>query len=276
MASSSSSSPPAAADKPDGQAGPTHHHHPPLPCPRCNSPNTKFCYYNNYSLSQPRHFCKSCKRYWTRGGSLRNVPVGGGCRRNKRLKRPPPSPTPVAAQSNPKPPMMTNNHNPSINYPLQSTNNRLEPVGFPFSGEDQGFDFQPRVGGFGLGFSSGLVNGPPFDLGPVPFLPTAAHNSLNFRSSVFASTVQHQKFGTNGDFKDVIISRHENGVTGNYNRDVKVEGENGSGFGNPKNPNPIDQLNSSDPSSLLWSTTNLGAWFDPSNSNIGSSVSSLI
>ncbi|KAJ1388508.1 Zinc finger, Dof-type [Sesbania bispinosa] len=25
-----------------------------LNCPRCNSTNTKFCYYNNYSLSQPR------------------------------------------------------------------------------------------------------------------------------------------------------------------------------------------------------------------------------
>ncbi|KAI9075449.1 hypothetical protein K1719_042574 [Acacia pycnantha] len=60
-----------------------------LKCPRCDSSNTKFCYYNNYSLSQPRHFCKACKRYWTRGGTLRNVPVGGGCRKNKRtLKRP--------------------------------------------------------------------------------------------------------------------------------------------------------------------------------------------
>ncbi|CAN6284745.1 unnamed protein product [Urochloa humidicola] len=57
---------------------------PALKCPRCESTNTKFCYYNNYSLSQPRHFCKACRRYWTRGGTLRNVPVGGGCRRNKR------------------------------------------------------------------------------------------------------------------------------------------------------------------------------------------------
>lgn len=55
-----------------------------LNCPRCDSTNTKFCYFNNYSLTQPRHFCKACKRYWTRGGALRNVPVGGGCRRNKR------------------------------------------------------------------------------------------------------------------------------------------------------------------------------------------------
>ncbi|MED6172265.1 hypothetical protein PIB30_048440 [Stylosanthes scabra] len=87
-----------------------HHHHipipslpmpmPPLPsstrwkptievapnCPRCASTNTKFCYYNNYSLSQPRYFCKACRRYWTKGGSLRNVPVGGGCRKNRRSK----------------------------------------------------------------------------------------------------------------------------------------------------------------------------------------------
>ncbi|CAN6852953.1 hypothetical protein Bca4012_040656 [Brassica carinata] len=54
-------------------------------CPRCNSSNTKFCYYNNYSLAQPRYLCKSCRRYWTEGGSLRNVPVGGGSRKNKKL-----------------------------------------------------------------------------------------------------------------------------------------------------------------------------------------------
>ncbi|MBA0748930.1 hypothetical protein Gogos_002906, partial [Gossypium gossypioides] len=49
-----------------------------LKCPRCDSTNTKFCYYNNYNLSQPRHFCKNCRRYWTKGGALRNIPVGGG------------------------------------------------------------------------------------------------------------------------------------------------------------------------------------------------------
>ncbi|XP_010443892.1 PREDICTED: dof zinc finger protein DOF5.4-like [Camelina sativa] len=61
-------------------------HHQSLKCPRCNSLNTKFCYYNNYNLSQPRHFCKNCRRYWTKGGVLRNVPVGGGCRKAKRSK----------------------------------------------------------------------------------------------------------------------------------------------------------------------------------------------
>ncbi|EPS67789.1 hypothetical protein M569_06985 [Genlisea aurea] len=52
------------------------------PCPRCDSTNTKFCYYNNYNLSQPRHFCKACRRYWTLGGTLRNIPVGGGTRKS--------------------------------------------------------------------------------------------------------------------------------------------------------------------------------------------------
>ncbi|KAH0469288.1 hypothetical protein IEQ34_002520 [Dendrobium chrysotoxum] len=54
-----------------------------LPCPRCNSMDTKFCYYNNYNVNQPRHFCKNCQRYWTAGGSMRNVPVGAGRRKNK-------------------------------------------------------------------------------------------------------------------------------------------------------------------------------------------------
>ncbi|PKA58116.1 Dof zinc finger protein DOF1.4 [Apostasia shenzhenica] len=83
---------------------------PALKCPRCDSTNTKFCYYNNYSLSQPRHFCKACKRYWTRGGTLRNVPVGGGCRKNKRPSKPNPAvgkirpPTTETLQLPPLPP----------------------------------------------------------------------------------------------------------------------------------------------------------------------------
>ncbi|KAL3526532.1 hypothetical protein ACH5RR_011188 [Cinchona calisaya] len=54
-----------------------------LPCPRCNSMDTKFCYYNNYNVNQPRYFCKNCQRYWTAGGTMRNVPVGAGRRKNK-------------------------------------------------------------------------------------------------------------------------------------------------------------------------------------------------
>uniref|UniRef100_A0A0D9V5V5 Dof-type domain-containing protein n=1 Tax=Leersia perrieri TaxID=77586 RepID=A0A0D9V5V5_9ORYZ len=57
----------------------------PLPCPRCRSRDTKFCYFNNYNVNQPRHFCKACHRYWTAGGALRNVPVGAGRRKNRPL-----------------------------------------------------------------------------------------------------------------------------------------------------------------------------------------------
>ncbi|CAO2827961.1 unnamed protein product [Amaranthus hypochondriacus] len=59
----------------------------PLPCPRCSSLNTKFCYYNNYNFSQPRHFCKACRRYWTHGGTLRDIPIGGGSRKTAKRSR---------------------------------------------------------------------------------------------------------------------------------------------------------------------------------------------
>lgn len=54
-----------------------------IPCPRCCSMDTKFCYYNNYNVNQPRHYCKNCQRYWTAGGNIRNVPVGAGRRKGK-------------------------------------------------------------------------------------------------------------------------------------------------------------------------------------------------
>ncbi|CAD5193786.1 unnamed protein product [Musa acuminata subsp. malaccensis] len=58
-----------------------------LPCPRCNSMGTKFFYYNNYNVNQPRHFCKNCQRYWTAGGTMRNVPFGAGRRKRKSITR---------------------------------------------------------------------------------------------------------------------------------------------------------------------------------------------
>ncbi|XP_047958825.1 cyclic dof factor 3 [Salvia hispanica] len=54
-----------------------------IPCPRCSSMDTKFCYFNNYNVNQPRHFCKKCQRYWTSGGTMRNVAVGSGRRKTK-------------------------------------------------------------------------------------------------------------------------------------------------------------------------------------------------
>ncbi|KAL5575385.1 hypothetical protein UlMin_017084 [Ulmus minor] len=145
-----------------------------LKCPRCDSSNTKFCYYNNYSLSQPRHFCKACKRYWTRGGTLRNVPVGGGCRKNKRVKRPSSASDGVsssssAPSSNSNPPSQTqidlsspSNHINPLFYGLPTNPSEMS-LHFPrFSSGNvetvSGYDLQPHLNGLGLGFSSGILS----------------------------------------------------------------------------------------------------------------------
>lgn len=95
-------------------------------CPRCNSTNTKFCYYNNYSLTQPRYFCKTCRRYWTEGGSLRNVPVGGGSRKNKKVINPsstkipdlnPPTLVQVSSLSNSQNPKMQGGQDLNLAFP---------------------------------------------------------------------------------------------------------------------------------------------------------------
>ncbi|KAH7300286.1 hypothetical protein KP509_24G054400 [Ceratopteris richardii] len=65
-------------------------------CPRCNSTDTKFCYFNNYNINQPRHFCKHCQRYWTAGGTLRNVPIGAGKRKNKQILQKEAFPSPLS------------------------------------------------------------------------------------------------------------------------------------------------------------------------------------
>ncbi|CAN4086911.1 unnamed protein product [Withania somnifera] len=97
-----------------------------LKCPRCDSPNTKFCYYNNYNLSQPRHYCKSCRRYWTKGGTLRNIPVGGGSRKNtKRSSSSSSKKTSSITQSLATPPLTSSISSSS------PTNPKLEPVGIP-------------------------------------------------------------------------------------------------------------------------------------------------
>ncbi|XP_027123880.1 dof zinc finger protein DOF5.4-like [Coffea arabica] len=97
-------------------------HHQALKCPRCDSLNTKFCYYNNYNLSQPRHFCKSCRRYWTKGGVLRNVPVGGGCRKTKRSKPKQAASADVAVAGAPAPgERKSNSHSSSESSSLTAT-----------------------------------------------------------------------------------------------------------------------------------------------------------
>ncbi|XP_030543578.1 dof zinc finger protein DOF1.4 isoform X2 [Rhodamnia argentea] len=158
--------------------------HQPLNCPRCDSSNTKFCYYNNYSLTQPRHFCKSCKRYWTRGGTLRNVPVGGGCRKNKRVKRPAsasasasaadtgPSCSARAPSDHHPPPHQTHmenfsssgsNHNSNpmslgplfYGNPTDQMNNNL--AFSRLTSSSSVYDLHPQLGALGRGFSSSAI-----------------------------------------------------------------------------------------------------------------------
>ena len=212
-----------------------------LKCPRCDSSNTKFCYYNNYSLSQPRHFCKACKRYWTRGGTLRNVPVGGGCRKNKRVKRPAsaaeaPSSAPTVALNPPQ-------SRSQIDH-LSASSNHVSPLfyGLPTNASDLNLPFprfnsrasnEDTVSGYdhlGLGFSSGIMgddttrtddyrNGfnPAKQIQDLVTSSSFLSNYAVFGSSSSASTptmaslinssLQQQKF-MNGDLKESRGANH--------------------------------------------------------------------
>ncbi|KAK7252141.1 hypothetical protein RIF29_35889 [Crotalaria pallida] len=223
-----------------------------LKCPRCDSSNTKFCYYNNYSLSQPRHFCKACKRYWTRGGTLRNVPVGGGCRKNKRVKRPnidtttssspspssnsnPPSSQPHIENNNIVSSTTTSNHINPLFYGLPSSNSCdiMSAIQFPrFS--SSGYDLhQPQMNSLGLGFSSDVMSGDNGYRNNNGFISSNNNNTLlSTYSSIFgsssttsapsasvmASLLLQQKFMNGGVVKD------GSGSNNNYHGLVPLEG----------------------------------------------------
>ncbi|WCJ35352.1 DOF zinc finger protein 1 [Euphorbia peplus] len=127
-----------------------------LTCPRCKSSSTKFCYYNNYNLSRPRHLCKACRRYWTAGGTLRNVPVGGSTRKNSKRSRSSsittttssfastPNPQPEPANPQPASPVLKD-QTPSDHLNLN--------VNVPESGsetlQEEGFVGMERIVGYG-------------------------------------------------------------------------------------------------------------------------------
>ncbi|XP_073276498.1 dof zinc finger protein DOF2.4-like [Primulina huaijiensis] len=141
-----------------------------MKCPRCESVNTKFCYFNNYSLSQPRHFCKTCRRYWTRGGALRSVPLGGGCRRNKRSK--PTSSNSPAGSDRPQTSSsstsntISSNSRPAGPMPLLSPSRFTSPMnqlagnfsthhmGFNYTTDDMNFQLGSIFGGVAASLSS--------------------------------------------------------------------------------------------------------------------------
>ncbi|KAL4563184.1 hypothetical protein LXL04_027220 [Taraxacum kok-saghyz] len=144
----------------------------PVNCPRCDSTNTKFCYYNNYNKTQPRHFCKACKRHWTKGGTLRNVPVGGG-RKNKRIKRHITTTTAAAVTSV--------DHGLGLNggkymYPddkglfFKASDSEFEQVSWDFNGGFTSTMQPPAHQNLGFSMLSSLTS---MDTNPIPMIPNS-------------------------------------------------------------------------------------------------------
>lgn len=275
-----------------------------LKCPRCDSSNTKFCYYNNYSLSQPRHFCKACKRYWTRGGTLRNVPVGGGYRRNnsnKRssnnttlIKRPSTIDTTTTSSSSPSStPSSTPNttsSNSTLNFNISpmfyglSSSNSCD-VNLPFSrlnnsrlSTSSGYDFQSQMNTIGLGFSSGFTssetndhngytNGFTSRYGSIFSSSSAPSNASVLPSQLSSALLQHKWINDGSNtFQGLEFNDLGNGSEKGMKKD-EGEMEHVGGLYDPT------------ASSLYWNTASsssaIGVWNDQA-SNIGSSVTSLI
>ncbi|KAJ4981377.1 hypothetical protein NE237_032214 [Protea cynaroides] len=238
-----------------------------LKCPRCDSSNTKFCYYNNYSLSQPRHFCKSCKRYWTRGGTLRNVPVGGGCRKNKRVKRSSSNEASSSSYSsapNPTPVSTASTHINPLFYGLSSMGVPSDINKLPYPC----YDLHPRLNSLGLGFSSGAMTSTDsheddYRNGFSPCHPLVS--SYEGASSLHQQLegLKDRKPGNN-HFQTLL-------PFGGLQMEVKLEERN-----NNRIPcqNPIEPIRPAADPSLYWNTMSVGAWADLNN--FGSSVTSLI
>ncbi|KAI4307071.1 hypothetical protein L6164_030301 [Bauhinia variegata] len=92
------------------------------------------------------------RRYWTEGGSLRNVPVGGGSRKNKRSSTPsisqaaPPSAKKLPDLTAPNFPQSTSHQNPKIHQgqdlnlaypPAEDYNTISKFIELPYSAEDK-------------------------------------------------------------------------------------------------------------------------------------------
>lgn len=227
-----------------------------LKCPRCDSSNTKFCYYNNYSLSQPRHFCKSCKRYWTRGGTLRNVPLGGASRKNKKIKKPN-FVTSVTSSTNLGP----NFHEPQV---VVDHTNPLFNYGLPTNPLDLNIQF-PRLLNFsrvsnnenlGLGFSNGFKK-----IQDVVITSTDSSSSLPSSYPTFGSSLISSSNSNLASFNISPSLHQQNFITNND----KFQGSNYHEL------NQIhEEMNYVDNPFLSWACD----YVDPSN--LESSLPSLI
>ncbi|KAF5728689.1 putative F-box family protein [Tripterygium wilfordii] len=308
MASSTTTTTRLNMEKP-GQYQSQQQHQPqqPLRCPRCDSSNTKFCYYNNYNLSQPRHFCKACKRYWTRGGTLRNVPVGGGCRKNKRVKRPNggvdsssvlQNPNPSRPNQSPSPIDVSSgiSHVNSLFYGLPSNPSEMN-FSFPRFSSTSGYDLLPnQLNGHGLGFSSNGFN-------PSKQIQDglASNSLISSYSSMFGSATSFSNtsnttatspsiaslFASAGLSQQKLIKENPNfqgltpfdqfqmaSTTNDHMKGVKIdEGENRMGDWDTQCQNQMEEIGLSDPT-VYWNSTSIDTWHDPAN--IGSSATSFI
>ncbi|CAH8339925.1 unnamed protein product [Eruca vesicaria subsp. sativa] len=173
-----------------------------LPCPRCESTNTKFCYYNNYNFSQPRHFCKSCRRYWTHGGTLRDIPVGGVSRKTSKRSR---AFSSVAVGSR--------------NFPLQAT-----PVLFPPSSNGGGKGNTPSpYGGFTTLLSNNAAvsrDGPGGGFnGLEGFGLGLGHGSYFFDDVRFGQGITVWPFSTGATDATVVATGHAAPVHGTWQLD---------------------------------------------------------
>ncbi|KAL3630721.1 hypothetical protein CASFOL_023705 [Castilleja foliolosa] len=175
-------------------------------CPRCNSTNTKFCYYNNYSLSQPRYFCKACRRYWTEGGCLRNVPVGGGSRKNKR---------PSSSSSHQ---ILSSKINKVINIPDNNNNNPPNPSKIQQGGHDLNLSYNPSHYNNNIGMSEFIAL--PFGLDSKnsqnPSFSNHIHPVMEFfkmgvPNSVYNNSNNSSGFPVLHDFKPFSVDGLENG-----------------------------------------------------------------
>ncbi|XP_056866493.1 dof zinc finger protein DOF1.4 isoform X2 [Raphanus sativus] len=288
-----------------------HQPQPQLKCPRCDSSNTKFCYYNNYSLSQPRHFCKACKRYWTRGGTLRNVPVGGSYRKNKRVKRKATATSTAASTASKTTSSSPNNRHHQISH-FSSMNHHpmfyglsdhvscnslpMIPSRFSDSSKTSSSGLESKF--FSSGFSglSSLGLGLPHHMSHDHtinggFINNSTENKPFLLSGLFGSSVslssssllQHPHKPVNNGCEmmgqshlQTLASLQDLHVREN-NEDVNKEGKldqisgNINGFMSPSSLDPSNYNN-------IWNNASVvnGAWLDPTNNNVGSSLTSLI
>ncbi|XWS73751.1 hypothetical protein CRYUN_Cryun02cG0155400 [Craigia yunnanensis] len=203
-------------------------------CPRCDSTNTKFCYYNNYSLSQPRYFCKSCKRYWTKGGTLRNVPVGGGCRKNKRSSS--------SSSKRSQDQSLTPNSNPLASH--------LPPLSYDTNDLSLAFAMLQKQSSGQIGFDDhDLSNlGNPTNT-YCDILGNPSHNSSSAASPTFLDAFRSSFLGNQNNFQNFYYG---------FGNENMGEVENGGGSGEmmlPYNINNVEMSNATTTTSSVTVTT---------------------